>query len=1277
MIFRLKSADNNEILEAMWLIISGAVVERVNSRMLLCSEILQSIRHLDNLEKVFQGITTKLLNLVQNGHIAIYQLDEFIDNYNEMGISGKIVAEAIAPNCEPCSQEQIENILREEYQWGQDITKQIIDLYTSGVSRCEINFAEIFADKAYLLVPIVLSERMGDQPLWGFLILHQCLVLDGESLQGSWDQDDALMLQQIAMQIEIILHGEIKTNLIEQAKASEQAYATLSRSIDDPYRHLVEQVSNVFYVVTLTEGLEATYISPQLQELLGIPTLEWNTNFFKKWMEYIYPADYDLVQQEFQHTIETGELFCCEYRMITNNGAIIWIRDTAQLGFAADGKTKVLSGSLFDISDRKAIEQALQKSESLLAEAQRVAQLGNWEWNVSSNESTWSQELFRIFERDPALGPPTYEDVLLLYIAEDRETHAQAVQQAINTGESYHLDLRRQQSDGSYRHIEVFGHAEHDDNGKVSRLYGTAQDISDRKAIEQVLQKSEARLVEAQRVAKLGNWELDVLTKEVVWSAELFNIFDRDIALGVPTFEEAVAYYVLEDQQKMCQAIKRTMDTGESCYLELRLAHLDRYLETKGHAEFNDQGEIIRLYGTAQDISDRKLTEAKLIAAQIAEAENRSKGEFLAIMSHELRTPMNAVIGMTEILQRTALSYQQQQYVNTILQGGEVLLSVINNILDFSRIESGHFELEEKPFRLHQCIEEVLELMASRTTEKFIELIAFIQPDVPQQLIGDYTRLRQILVNLVGNAIKFTESGEIVIAVNSQLIDRETNTYELQFEVRDTGIGIAPEAIAKLFNAFSQADNSIAGQYGGTGLGLAICKQLCELMDGEIGVSSNVGEGSTFSFSIRVQAIIEDLDTTNAIAPELKGKRILSVNPNSTIQQAIALYAQPWEMNIQAAYTASEALQLLTTFDFEAVLIDRQLVEADGSKIDVLELAKSIQEIFPDLDLILLTPINVVLNENNYPTCFRDCITKPISTSKLYQVFLNVFSNQKDTTFPPQNPPLIPQPSCETDNIVGDENFAKCYPFQILIVEDNPVNQRILLLMLENLGYQADIVDNGKKAVNNFLSRPYDLIFMDIQMPIMGGLDATKSIRQTPNRQPRIIGLSANAFSESRDLALNAGMDDYLTKPLQIKSLIASLQRIPQQPNIVEHSQHPIDSSILASMEESVGSENLEELIDIYLEHATSTIAKMKEAFIKQDFATIAALNHDLKGGSGNFGAIQLSSSCQALQSICSELIKSNEYTNEDVTKIASLMNNVEEQYNDVYQILQSREFNH
>ena len=1391
---KISSLDNHLSIE----------MEKFRSRMLICSEILQSMRQCDNqcdsVEKNFQAITTKLLNLVQAVHVSIYKLDKFADHHSGIGISGKIVAEAIAPYCQPCSQLQIENILKEEYQWGQDTTGQILDLYTAGMTRCEINLAEIFAGKAYLLVPIILSDREPAHPLWGFLTVYQCTAWGGDSFQSSWDQDDVLMLQQIAMQIEIILQRENRsTRLLEQVREAEQSYATLYRWMEH-YRYLVEQIPNVCYVSPITNTPEFAYISPQLQTLLGIHPSKWNAGFFNTWAEYVHPDDRDRVHQAVRHTIETGSPFCCEYRMIASDGKIIWLRDTAHLGLATDGKTQVLRGSAFDISDRKeselrfqgifnntfqfvgllsadgiflevnqtalnfggitraevigkpiwetywlsiseatqnrmkqavhqaaqgefvryevdvfgagqsittidfsirplkdesgqvillipegrdiselkAIEKALRKSEAMLAKAQQIAKIGNWEWSVIDNITTWSNELFHIFGRAPKLGAPSYEDVLQYYVEEDRQKHIQAVDKAIKDGSSYHLDLRIQKTDGSYIYIEAIGHAEYDDQGQVVRLYGTAQDISDRKLVEAKLLQSEALLKLTIANAPVGIATFDLEGKFLMVNQGFTKIFgySSEELLNMNKFELTHP----DDVAKTLTALNRLIE-NEVTSVKIK----KQYIHKRGHAinvisryglVRDEHGKPIQFVGVVEDVTKRKQAEVKLAAAKIAESQNKAKSEFLAVMSHELRTPMNAVIGMTEILGNTPLTRQQQQYVATIRQGGEVLLSVINNILDFSRIESGHFELEEHPFKLQQCIEEVLELMSSRTAEKFLELVTFVSLDVPQQLIGDYTRLRQILVNLVSNAIKFTESGEIIIKVNSRLIDRETNTYELRFDIRDTGIGIAPEAIAKLFKAFSQADNSIARQYGGTGLGLAICKQLCERMGGEIGVSSIVGAGSIFSFSIQVRAITEDADTTDVIAPELRGKRILSVNTSATLQQAIALYAQPWEMSVQAAYSATDALQFLTTSNFDAILVDRQLIESDGSQIDGLELAKNIQEIFPDLNLILLTPINVILNEGNNVNSvyFGDYITKPISVSKLYQAFCNVFISKKARTFPNH---ISPQPLYESDEILGDENFAKCYPFKILVVEDNPVNQKILLLMLENLGYKAEATENGQKAINAFLDRAYDLIFMDIQMPIMNGLTASKSIRQLPIQQPWIIGLSANAFSESRESAMSAGMNDYLTKPLKSTSLIAALQRIPQQQHLViDHSQPPIDLSILSNLEDSVGTQNLDELINVYLDHSAQAIAIMKEAFQTQDFVTIEAQNHALKGGSATFGAIQLFSSCQALQSLCMMLIKSNAHTKEDISKIASLLENIEDQYNYVYQTFQSRGFN-
>jgi len=959
-------------------------MDKLRSQMSLCTEILQRMSQADSVVEILEMIAAKLLDSFQVAHVAIYKLNKSA-NGDETGVSGSIVAEAIAPNGGFCSQVYIENLLSKEYER-------------------EVNLAKLFAEKAYLFVPVFLSEIDCDRTLWGFLTVHKYPDIEPDS----WDQDDLLMLQQIAMQIEIALQKES--------------------------------------------------LNSSLRTSLNV--------------------------------------------------------------------------------------EALRKSEARLAEAQRVAKLGNWEWDLVKKERTWSEEVYNIFGRDPALGIRSHEENLMILEVEDRAKLNQAIQRAIDFGESYRLELRMIQPNNSYR-----------------------------------------------------------------------------------------------------------------------------YIETIGHAECNNNGEVIRLYGTNQDISDRKQIEAKLAAAYLAEANNQAKIEFLAVMSHEIRTPMNAVIGMTGILLDTPLSTQQQQYVTTIRQGGEMLLSVINNILDFSHIESGRFELKEHPLDLEKCLEEVLDLMTSRVAEKLLELISIINLDVPKQIIGDHNRLRQILVNLVSNAVKFTDSGEIVITVDSKLIDQETNSYELLFNVHDTGIGIPPEAISKLFQAFSQADNSISSQYGGTGLGLVICKQLCELMDGHIDVKSTVGKGTTFSFSVRVTAIAtENLSEPIEIAPELKGKSILSVNSNSKLQQAIALYTQSWDIDMQVASSANEALQLMNLCIFDAVLIDIQLGE-----VVALDLARTIQDFFPTIDLVLLTTVSASTHSSS--VLFADTITKPLSASKLYQTFINLFT-MKDPK--PSTCSSIPSSS----SVTLDENFAKRYPFKILVVEDNLVNQQILLLLLENLGYEAKAVENGLEAVKALTNEAYDLLFMDIQMPIMDGLTASKNIRQLPDRHPWIIGLSANAFSESRNAAVSAGMDEYLTKPLQIESLIAAMQGVPRhlilkttQP-ISKPAHQSLNLATLTGLENMIGAEDLSKLINTYLEHSAQVIPNMKAALKNKDFVAMESENHSFKGGSSIFGATQLVDFCQELQSLCKSYIQSNNYTNEYIAKVESILQQMEVEFDHISQEFQDRERN-
>lgn len=526
----------------------------------------------------------------------------------------------------------------------------------------------------------------------------------------------------------------------------------------------------------------------------------------------------------------------------------------------------------------------------------------------------------------------------------------------------------------------------------------------------------------------------------------------------------------------------------------------------------------------------QRLAEHKEIEKQL-EHLHRGKGELLATLSHEIRTPLNAVAGMTGLLLDSQLNDEQKEFVDIIRISGERLLTTIDNILDFSKIEANKLELDEQPFDLGECIEESLRLFLPQASEKGLELAYLVEPQTPMTLMGDETRLRQILLNLLSNAVKFTSSGEVVIYVNatpktSAILNRNEQ-YEIRFAIKDTGIGIPSERIDRLFQSFCQVDASTTRKYGGTGLGLAISKQLCEMMGGKMWVHSTVGKGSTFYFTVRAKSVPNAVPANFQEAQQdLVGKRMLIVDDNATNQKILTLQAQSWGMFTCAVESAAKALEWLQRgVMFDIALLDMQMPNMDG-----VSLAREIrqQPHCQELPLVMLSSLSKQeIYERAEDINFAAVLSKPIQQSQLYQVLMQIFIGR---------PLKLVTPSGATPKL---KPLAESLPLRILVAEDVEIDRQTMGLLLEKLGYQADLVENGLEAIKALRRQYYDVVFMDVRMPEMDGIAATRQICQEKASlmKPRIIAATAAVAPGDREKCLRAGMDDILTKPIRLEEL--------------------------------------------------------------------------------------------------------------------------------------------
>ena len=1049
---------------------------------------------------------------------------------------------------------------------------------------------------------------------------------------------------------------------------------------EQQFRELADAMPPIVWTATADGNLD--YYNRRWYEYTGLTfeqTKAWG------WQSVLHPDDLQNCVDRWTLSFTTGALYEVEYRFKrASDGAYRWHLGRASPIRDAAGVILRWFGTCTDIEDYKRAEaeiltlneglesrvhqrtselaSATDRLQSVLDAATQVAIIATTPSGVISLFNRGAEQMLG-YRADELVGRETPALFHLEAEVTRRGRELTAERGRPIEGFAVFVEIPRLEGveerewtyvrkDGTALTVTMAATATHGPDGSIDGFLGVAVDITARREVERALQLVSERLALATRAASVGIWDWDISQNQLLWDDTMYELYGiaRDQFSGA--YEAWEAGLEPEDTLRCREEIQMALRGDKEFDIEFRVRWADasvHHVHGKASVIRDESGKALRMLGTNWDITARKHAEAELVEAkEAAEGATRAKSEFLATMSHEIRTPMNGVVGMTELLLMTDLNTEQRGYADLAMRSAECLLTVIDDILDFSKVESGKMDLEAIDFALRTVIEETADLLAERAQSKGLELACLVHYDVPVVVRGDPVRLGQILTNLLGNAIKFTATGEVVL--RAKLVEASGQAVVIRFEVADTGIGITPEGRSRLFQSFSQADGSTTRKFGGTGLGLAISKRLAELMGGAIGVDSEPGKGSTFWFTVR----LETVPATRIEIPEpredLSGLYALAVDDNRTNLQLVSAQTRSWAMACDVATEGPAALNMIGAAashrPYDVVILDMQMPGMDG-----LEVAEAIRRDPSNAKtrLVLMTSMaQRSLLSRSALVGIDGYLTKPVRQAQLYECLRTVMGSPSPA--PPE--PARQGPAMVTAAAIKEATSTR-RP-RALLAEDNQTNQTAAVGMLEILGFQVDVAVNGLEAVAACRAGDYAIVLMDNQMPEMDGLAATREIRafESAGEKGRvpIIALTANSMIGDREKCLAAGMDDYLAKPFRVRQLRDMLERwapvgtaLPATHDdaIPVPEQSAVDATVFDEFRAAgAGGRGLVTmLVDQYLVEATAQMAAVDDAVTRGDAPALRAATHSLRGASGTVGAHRLAAICTDIENLARESI--------------------------------------